>query len=106
MPMKPAAAESIAPTRKPIAVPQPELVVEAEQQERHDRDDRDRRVLLAEVRGRALLDGAGDLLHPLVARRLLEQPPGQVEAVQDRDAGADEREQHGMVNEEVHQSSG
>ena len=83
-----------------------ELVVEAEQQERHDRDDRDRRVLLAEVRGRALLDGAGDLPHPLVARRLLEQPPGQVEAVQDRDAGADEREQDGMVNEEIHQSSG
>ena len=86
--------------------PPAQVVVEAEQQERHDRDSGDRRVLLAEVRGRALLHGAGDLPHPLVARRLLEQPPGQVEAVQDRDAGADEREQDGMVNEEIHQSSG
>ena len=55
-----------------------ELVVEAEREERHDRDDRDRRVLLAQVRGGALLDGARDLLHPLVARGLLQQPPGQV----------------------------
>ena len=51
-----------------------ELVVEADQEERHDRDDRDRRVLLAQVRRRALLHGARDLLHPLVAGRLLEQP--------------------------------
>ena len=47
-----------------------ELVVEPEQQERHDRHDRDRPVLLAEVRGGALLHRACDLLHALVARRL------------------------------------
>ena len=70
-----------------------ELVVEAEQEERDDRDDRDRRVLLAEVRRGALLHGAGDLLHPLVAGGLLEQPPGQIDAVRDGDARAEEREQ-------------
>ena len=47
-----------------------ERVVEAEQQERHDRDDRDRLVLAAQVRGGALLHGARDLLHALVACRL------------------------------------
>ena len=83
-----------------------ELVVEAEREERHDGHERDGRVLLAEVRGGALLDGAGDLPHPLVPGRLLHQPPGQVQPVQDRDARTDEREQHGMVNKEVHQSSG
>ena len=83
-----------------------ELVVEAEQEERHDGHEGDGRVLLAEVRSRALLDGAGDLPHPLVPGRLLQQPPGQVQAVRDRNARTDEREQDGMVNEEVHQSSG
>ena len=52
--------------------PPAELVVEAEQQERDDRDDRDRHVLAAQVGGRALLDGARDLLHALVAGGLLE----------------------------------
>src|SRR2546429_364072 len=52
----------------------PELVVEADDEERHDRDDRDRLVLLAEVGRRAFLHGAGDLLHALVARGLLEEP--------------------------------
>ena len=70
--------------------PPAELVVEAEQEERDDRDDRDRRVLLLQVGRGAFLDGARDLLHPLVARRLPEQPPGQVEPVRDRHAGADE----------------
>ena len=63
-----------------------ELVVEAEQQERDDRDDRDRQVLPPEVGRRALLDGARDLLHPLVAGRLPEQPERQPDAVRDRDA--------------------
>ena len=79
-----------------------QLVVEAEQEERRDRDDRDRRVLLAEVRGRALLDGAGDLAHPLVPGRLLEQPPGEIQPVQDRHGCAHEREPDGVVYEEVH----
>ena len=66
-----------------------ELVVEAEDQERHDRDDRDRRVLAPEVRGGAFLHGARDLAHPLVAVGLLEQPVGEPDAVRDRDERAD-----------------
>ena len=83
-----------------------ELVVEPDGEERHDRDRGNRRVLLLEVRRGALLHGPGDRLHPLVAGRLREQPPGQVQAERDRDACTDEREQHGVVNEEVHPSSG
>ena len=82
--------------------PPAELVVEAEQQERHDRDDRDRRVLLAQVGRGALLHGARDLLHPLVAGRLLEEPRGQPQPVQHRHACADEREEHGVIHEPVH----
>ncbi len=81
--------------------PPAELVVEAEDQERHDGDDGDRRVLLLQVRGRAFLDGARDLLHPLRARGLAHEPDREVEAVADRHACADEREQHGMVVEEA-----
>ena len=66
--------------------PPAELVVEAEQEERHDRDDRDRRVLPAQVGRGALLHGAGDLAHPLVAGRLLQQPGRQPEAVAHSDA--------------------
>ena len=79
-----------------------ELVVEAEQEERHDRDDRDRRVLLAEVRGGALLHGARDLLHALVPGRLLEQPPREVQPVQNRHGRARKREPDGVIYEEVH----
>ena len=84
----------------------PELVVEAEQEERHDRDDRDRRVLLAQIRRSTLLDRASDLLHLLVAGGLPEQPPGQIDAVQDGEERARQREPDGMVYEEVHRSSG
>ena len=80
----------------------PELVVEAEQEERHDRHDRDRRVLLAQIRRGALLDRARDLLHPLVARRLLQQPPGEVQPVQHRHGRTREREPDGVIYEEVH----
>ena len=80
----------------------PELVVEAEQEERHDRDDRDRRVLLAQVRRGALLDRARDLLHLLVPGRLLEQPPGEVQPVQNRHGRTRKREPDGVIYEEVH----
>ena len=80
----------------------PELVVEAEQEEGHDRDDGDRRVLLAQVRRGALLDRAPDLLHLLVAGRLLEQPPREIEPVQDRHGCAREREPDGVIYEEFH----
>ena len=80
-----------------------ELVVEAEDEERHDRDDRDRRVLLLQVGRSALLNGARDLPHPLVPGGLLEQPPGQIEPVAHGDAGTDEAEEHGVMHEPVHQ---
>ena len=79
-----------------------QLVVEAEQEEGDDRDDRDRRVLLLQVRRSALLNRAGDLLHPLAARGAREEPVHEIEAVEDRDPRAQEREQHGMILEEVH----
>ena len=80
-----------------------ELVVEAEDEERHDRDDRNRRVLLLQVGRSAFLNGARDLPHPLVAGRLLEQPPGQIEPVAHSHAGTDETEEHGVMHEPVHQ---
>ena len=104
--MNPAAPEKTAPIRKPNAVPHPSSAVKAEQEERHDRDDGDGRVLLAQVRGGALLDRVRDLLHELVPRRLPEQPPGQIDAVQHGEQRAREREPDGMVYEEVHRSSG
>ena len=82
-----------------------QLVVEAEQQERDDRDGRDRHVLPPQVRRRAFLDGARDLLHPLAARRLLQQPPREVQPESDRDARTDERESNRVVIEEIHQAS-
>ena len=102
MPMKPAAAESTAPIRKPTAAPQPELVVEAEQQERDDRDDRDRRVLAAQVRRGAFLHGARDLLHPLGARGLAEEPAREAEAVDDGRRRAEQREENCMVRKPAH----
>ncbi len=79
-----------------------ELVVEAEQEERDDRDDGDGRVLLTQVGGCALLHRPCDLLHPFVPGRLLQQPPGQVQPVQNRHGRARERESDGVVNEKVH----
>ena len=43
-----------------------------------------------------------DLTHPLVAGGLLQQPPGEVEPVQDRHGRAREREPDGVIYEEVH----
>ena len=91
-----------APIEEAEGRPPAELVVEAEDQERDDRDDRDRHVLAPEVGGGALLDGARDLPHPLVAGRLLEHPVGQADAVARSRRRADQREQHGVVGEEVH----
>ncbi len=79
-----------------------QIVVEAEDQERHDRDHGDRRVLALEVGLGPLLDRAPDLEHPLRPRRLLQQPPGQPNAKGDRDQRADDREAHGVLVEELH----
>src|SRR5262249_55450542 len=82
-----------------------ELVVEADQEEGHDRDETDRRVLAPEVGGRALLYRAADLAHPLTARGLLEHPYRQPDPERDRCAGAEEREQHGVMVEERAQTA-
>jgi hypothetical protein len=78
-----------------------ELVVEAEQEERDDRDRGDREVLTPQVRLRALLHRALDLAHALVARRAPEQPDGEADPVRDGHARADQREQNRMVVEEA-----
>ena len=88
--------------RNPTAVPQPELVVQPEQQERHDGDDGDRRVLTAEVGGGALLHGLRDLLHALGAFRAAHQPDREIDAEADCNAAADQGEQNGVVSEERH----
>src|SRR2546429_1149012 len=80
---------------------QAELVVEAEEQERQERDRGDGRVLPAQIGGCAFLNSLGDLSHALVAVRAAEQPDGQPHAVADGDAGADERKQHRVVVEEA-----
>ncbi len=79
-----------------------ELVVEAEDEERHDRDERDRRVLLPQVGRSAFLDGARDLPHPLVSGRLLEQPPGQIEPVPNGHGSADQADEHSVMHEPIH----
>ena len=83
-----------------------ELGVEPDHQDRDDRDVPDRRVLLFQVGGGAFLHSTRDLPHALVARRLAEQPVGQVEPVQHGSRGTDECERNCMVTEEIHQPSG
>ena len=74
MPMNPAAPESAPPIMKPIAV---STFRRSDQEDREqDRDHGDDRVLAGQVGLGALLDGAGDLPHPIVAGRAGEQPLG------------------------------
>ena len=79
-----------------------ELVVEAEEEERYDRDERDRPVLPLQVRGGAFLDGARDLLHSLRACRLAEQPDGEADPVGHGSQRAQQREEDGMIVEPAH----
>ena len=85
------------PDRRPPA----ELVVEADQEERDDRDQCDRRVLAAQIGRGPLLDRARDLLHARVSGRLAQQPDGEPDAEGNRDARADEGEENGVVAEKV-----
>jgi hypothetical protein len=78
------------------------LVPEADHEEEHGGDGRDRRVLTAQVRRRALLHCARDLLHPLGAGGESEQPCGQHDAIGDRQPGADERNDDRVLIEEFH----
>ena len=59
-------------------------------------------VLALQVGGGALLDGGGDLLHPLSAGGAAEHPTGQGDAVGDRERPADEGDQHRMAGERTH----
>src|SRR5205085_4236812 len=77
------------------------LVIEAEQQERNDRDAGDREVLPAEIGRGSLLHRALDLAHSLVPLRAAEQPRRVRNPSGHGDARADEREQHWMVVEET-----
>ena len=78
-----------------------EVVPEPDDEEEDDGDEGDRRVLAAEVGGCALLHGLRDLLHPLCSGRKPEEPERLENAVDDRDARTDERDQDGMVSDEV-----
>ena len=82
-----------------------ELVVEAEQEERRDRDEADRHVLAPEVGSRAFLHRLADLAHALVAGRPAEHPDRQPDSEPDRHARAEERKQHGVVVEKPAQSA-
>ena len=79
----------------------PEIVPEADTEEEDDRDDRDGQVLATKVGGGSLLDGARDLLHPLRARGLAQEPDGQPKAPGDPEPRAEQSEQHGVVLEEA-----
>ena len=72
-----------------------------EQDEEHDdADDGDGAVLPRQVGLGALLHGAGDALHDLVAGRQLEQPPDEQDAVDHGDQPADDRHENGVVRYE------
>src|SRR4029453_16522690 len=85
----------------PHPPPPAQLVVKADQEERHDRDDRDRLVLAPKVRGCTLLNGLRDLLHALVSGRQVQQPERERDAVRDGGASTEEREQDCVISEEA-----
>ena len=82
MPMKPAAAENDAADEE--ADRGPDVERDRDHDREHHGDAGDDRVLARQVGRRALLDGLGDLLHPLVAGRLAQQPAGCHESVDHR----------------------
>ncbi len=102
IPMKPAASEQTAPSRKPMAVGQP--LKYSRQEEDDDRDDANGRDLPVEVSLRALLDGAGDLLHPAVARRGGEDQSDQVKRTDQTDGGQQKRNPDAGVNRKAPRS--
>ena len=71
--------------------------------EQDDADDADRRVLAAQVRGGAFLDGLRDLHHALVARRQRQQRACRQRAVEHCQAGAQQRDDDPMVHQEITQ---
>ena len=91
------------PIAKPIATV--DVLDEEEHDEEHDADDRDRRVLAAEVRGGALLDGRRQGLHGGVAGRQREQRPGRQQPVRDRERRAHQRDDDPVVGQEIGQGN-
>src|SRR3954447_15965996 len=71
--------------------------------EEHDADTGDHRVLAVEIGPGALLDGPGDLLHALVARRERQQLAGGQSAIEHGKPRADKRDDDPMVSQEVTQ---
>jgi hypothetical protein len=72
-----------------------------QQDEEHDHaDDGDGPVLPGQIGLGALLHGAGDLLHDLVARRQLHEPADEEDAVDHGDQSTDDRHENGVVRYE------
>ena len=67
----------------------------------HDGDDADGAVLPVQVGVRAFLDRSLDLAHALVARRLLQDPRGQIQAVRDCGEAADKGDEHVVLRQEA-----
>ena len=88
MPMKPAAPDSTAPIRKPIATKHAEEVPDHHEDRRAD--DADGRVLPLEIGLRALAHGAGDLLHARVAGIGLQHRHGRPGAIGDGEQTAND----------------
>ena len=90
MPMKPAAPESIAPIRKPIAASQPSGGRDEDEDRQDDRDDRDRRVLaLRNAIAPSWIAAAISFIRSLPAG-CAEHPEGEDDAVEDREGAADQ----------------
>ncbi len=71
----------------------PQAGHEPDHDEEHQADDRDRVVLAPEIGDRALAHRPGDLAHARIALGLAQDPADRVEAVDDREDRAAEREQ-------------
>ena len=91
MPMKPAAPDSTAPMAKPMATRMPEQI--GDDDEQHDADDGDGRVLAAEIGLRAFGDGARDLLHALRAGVALHHVVDGPQAIGDRQETAQDNQE-------------
>ena len=78
-----------------------DVLQEDQDDEQHQRDAGDDGVLAVQVGARALLDRAGDLLHPLVARRQRQQLARGHRAVDHGERRADERDDDAVVSQKV-----
>ena len=79
-----------------------DVVIDPEQHERHDRNHRDRLVLLLQICRGAFLNCLGDLLHALIALGLLHQPGNEINTVRDPYERRYEPTEHRVIFEEMH----